>query len=89
MQRYMIIVIAILAGLVLLAALSQWAKRRPASAKPFLILNYRYLLAGSFALMVFFTLALLLEVDAGHPTMRYIPPQISDGEITPGYFTAE
>ena len=83
MQRYLIIAIAILAGLVVFVLLSKMASRHMRGEA---IMPFRYLVAGAVMIAVMVAGGVWLETGSGSPEMAYQPAQIIDGEIRPGKF---
>ena len=83
MRKYLIIAIAILAGLLVLVLLTKLAGRHMRGEA---IMPYRYVIAGAVTIAVMLAGGLLLETGSGSPDMAYQPAQIIDGEIRPGQF---
>ena len=83
MQRYLIITMAILAGLLVFVLLSKMAGRHMRGEA---IMPFRYLVAGAVMIAVMAAGGLLLETGSGSPEMAYQPAQIVDGKIRPGQF---
>ncbi len=83
MRKYLIIAIAILAGLLVLVLLTKLAGRHMRGKA---IMPYRYVIAGAVTIAVMLAGGLLLETGSGSPSMRYQPAQIVDGKIQPGQF---
>ena len=83
MRKYLIIAIAILAGLLVLVLLTKLAGRHMRGEA---IMPYRYVIAGAVTIAVMLAGGLLLETGSGSPSMRYQPAHIVDGKIQPGQF---
>ena len=83
MQRYLIITVAILAGLLVFVLLSKMAGRHMRGEA---IMPFRYLVAGAVMIAVMAAGGVLLETGSGSPEMAYQPAQIINGEILPGKF---
>ena len=83
MWKYLIIAIAMLAGLLVLVLLTKLAGRHMRGEA---IMPYRYVIAGAVTIAVMLAGGLLLETGSGSPSMRYLPAQIVDGKIQPGQF---
>ena len=83
MRKYLIIAIAILAGLLVLVLLTKLAGRHMRGEA---IMPYRYVIAGAVTIAVMLAGGLLLETGSGSPSMRYQPALIVDGKIQPGQF---
>ena len=83
MRKYLIIAVAILAGLLVLALLSRMAGRH---LRGDAIMPYRYVIAGAVSIAVLLAGGLLLETGSGAPEMSYQPAYIEDGQIKPGKF---
>ena len=83
MQRYLIITMAILAGLLVFVLLSKMASRHMRGEA---IMPFRYLVAGAVMIAVMAAGGVLLETGSGSPEMAYQPAQIINGEILPGKF---
>jgi len=86
LRVYLIIAIAILAGLLVLALLTKLAGRHMRGEA---LMPYRYIVAGATIVGVMLAGGLLLETGSGSPEMRYQPPYIEDGKIKPGGFSAQ
>ena len=83
MQRYLIIAIAILAGLLAFLLLSKMADRHIRGEA---VMPFRYLIAGAVMIAVMVAGGIWLETGSGSPNMAYQPAQIIDGDIRPGQF---
>ena len=83
MRKYLIIVVAILAGLLVLALLTRMAGRHMRGEA---IMPYRYVISGAVSIAVLLAGGLLLETGSGAPEMSYQPAYIEDGQIKPGKF---
>ena len=83
MQRYLIIAIAILVGLLVLVLLSKMAGRHMRGEA---VMPFRHLIAGAVMIAVMVAGGIWLETGSGSPDMAYQPAQIIDGEIRPGQF---
>ena len=83
MRKYLIIAVAILAGLLVLALLTRMAGRHMRGEA---IMPYRYVIAGGVSIAVLLAGGLLLETGSGAPEMSYQPAYIADGKIKPGKF---
>ena len=83
MQRYLIIAIAILAGLLVLVLLSKMAGRNMRGEA---VMPFRHLIAGAVTIAVMVAGGIWMETGSGRPHMAYQPAQIIDVEIRPGQF---
>lgn len=75
MKRYLIIAIAILAGLIAFAVINKLSKGEGGGVKPSHIIG---------ALVSFITLAIglyILEISSAAPETTYVPAKLVDGEI--------
>jgi NADH:ubiquinone oxidoreductase subunit 3 (subunit A) len=84
LRVYLIVVIAMLAGLLALALLMRLGRR---NAEGSALLTWRHVISAAVGLVVFFGAASLLEVvGTGMPGTNYKPPHFEGGEIKPGKF---
>ena len=84
LRIYLIAIIAILAGLIVLALLVRLGQRH---AEGSVLIAWRHVISAAVGLLVFLGAALLLEVGGtGQPGTDYQPPRIEGGEIKPGQF---
>ena len=84
LRIYLIAIIAVLAGLLVLALLMRLGRR---NAEGSVLIAWRHLISAAAGVIVFLGAALLLEVDGtGQPGTVYHPPRIEGGEIKPGQF---
>jgi len=84
LRIYLIAIIAILAGLLVLALLMQLGRRH---AEGSFLIAWRHVISATVGVIVFFVSAMLLEVGGtGQPGTDYQPPYIEDGKIKPGQF---
>jgi hypothetical protein len=83
LRKYLIIAVAILAGLLVLALLTRMAGRHIRGEA---ITPYRYVIAGAVSIAVLLAGGLLLETGSGAPEMSYQPAYIEGGQIKPGKF---
>ena len=84
LRIYLIGVIAVLAGLLVLALLMRIGQRH---AEGSVLIVWRHVISAAVGVIVFLGAALLLEVGGtGQPGTDYQPPRIEGGEIKPGQF---
>ena len=84
LRIYLIAVIAVLAGLLMLALLMRIGQRH---AEGSVLIVWRHVISAAVGVIVFLGAALLLEVGGtGQPGTDYQPPRIEGGEIKPGQF---
>ena len=84
LRIYLIAIVAILAGLLVLALLMQLGRRH---AEGSFLIAWRHVISATVGLIVFLGAALMLEVGGtGQPGTDYQPPRIEDGKIKPGEF---
>ena len=83
LRIYLIAIIAILAGLIVLALLVRLGRRH---AEGSALIAWRHVISTAVGLLIFGA-ALMLEVGGtGQPETYYQPPRIEDGKIKPGEF---
>lgn len=84
LRIYLIAIIAVLAGLLVLALLMRLGRRH---AEGSFLIAWRHVISAAVGVFVFFGAALLLEVGGtGQPRTDYQPPRIEGGKIQPGQF---
>ena len=84
LRIYLIAIIAILAGLLVLALLVRLGRRH---AEGSAFIAWRHVISAAVGLIIFLGAVLMLEVGGtGQPGTDYQPPRIEDGEIKPGEF---
>ena len=84
LRLYLITIIAILAGLIVLALLVRLGRRH---AEGSALIAWRHVISATVGLLVFLGAALMLEVGGtGQPGSDYQPPRIEDGKIKSGEF---
>ena len=84
LRIYLIAIIAILAGLLVLALLMRLGRRH---AEGSALIAWRHVISAGVGLIVFLGAALMLEVGGtSQPGTDYQPPRIEDGKIKPGEF---
>ena len=84
LRIYFVAIIAILAGLIVLALLVRLGQRH---AEGSALIAWRHVISAAVGLLVFLGAALMLEVGGtGQPGTDYQPPRTEDGEIKPGEF---
>ena len=84
LRIYLIAIVAMLAGLVVLALLMRLGRRH---AEGSALIAWRHVISAAVSLIVFFGAALMLEVGGtGQPGTDYQPPRIENGKIEPGEF---
>ena len=84
LRIYLIAIIAILAGLIVLALLVRHGRRH---AEGSALIAWRHVISAAVGLIVFLGAALMLEVGGtSQPGTDYQPPRIEDGKIKPGEF---
>jgi len=83
MKRYLIILIAILAGLIAFAVIDKLSKGEHGGVKPSHIIG---------AIVAFITLSIglfLLEIGAAAPETTYVPAKVIDGQVVKPEFQAD
>ena len=84
LRIYLIAIIAMLAGLLVLALLMRLGRRH---AEGSALVAWRHVISAAVGLIIFLGAVLMLEVGGtGQPGTDYQPPRIEDGEIKPGEF---
>ena len=84
LRVYFIAIIAVLAGLLMLALLMRLGQRH---ARGSILIAWRHVISAAVGVIVFLGAALLLEVGGtGQPGTDYQPPRIEGGKIKPGQF---
>ena len=84
LRIYFVAIIAILAGLIVLALLVRLGRRH---AEGSALIAWRHVISAAVGLLVFLGAALMLEVGGtGQPGTDYQPPRIEGGKIKPGEF---
>ena len=84
LRIYLTAIIAILAGLLVLALLVKLGRRH---AEGSALIAWRHVISAAVGLIVFLGAALMLEVSGtGQPGTEYQPPRIQDGKIKSGEF---
>ena len=84
LRIYLIAIIALLAGLLVLALLIRLGRRH---AEGSVLIVWRHLISAAVGVIVFLGAALLLEFGGtGQPGADYQPPRIEGGKIKPGHF---
>ena len=80
LRTSLIVIIAVLAGLVVLALLLRLGRRQA-------LIAWRHVIAAAVALIVFVGAAVLFDLGrSGVPSTDYQPPRIENGQIKPGEF---
>lgn len=80
----LILIIAVLAGLVVLALLLRVGRRH---AEGSALIAWRHVIAAAVSLIVFVGAAVLFDLGrSGAPSTDYQPPRIENGQIKPGEF---
>ena len=84
LRIYLTAIIAILAGLLVLALLLRLGRRH---AEGSALIAWRHVISAAVGLIVFLGAALMLEVGGtSQPGTEYQPPRIEDGKIKSGEF---
>lgn len=84
LRTSLIVIIAVLAGLVVLALLLRLGRR---DAEGSALIAWRHVIAAAVALIVFVGAAVLFDLGrSGVPSTDYQPPRIENGQIKPGEF---
>ena len=84
LRIYLIAIIAILAGLIVLALLVRLGRRH---AEGSALIAWRHVISSAVGLLVFLGAALMLEIGGtSQPGTDYQPPRIEGGKIKPGEF---
>ena len=84
LRIYLVAIIAILAGLIVLALLVRLGRRH---AEGSALIAWRHVISAAVGLIVFLGAAMMLEVGGtSQPGTDYQPPRIEDGKIKPGEF---
>ena len=84
LRTSLIVIIAVLAGLVVLALLLHVGRRH---AEGSALIAWRHVIAAAVALIVFVSAAVLFDLGrSGAPSTDYQPPRIENGQIKPGEF---
>ena len=87
LRTSLLLIIAVLAGLVVLALLVRVGRRHAAGSA---LIAWRHVIAAAAALVVFVTAAVLFDLGrSGDPSTDYQPPRIENGQIKPGEFKPE
>lgn len=83
----LIVIIAALAGLIVLALLLRVGQRH---ARGTALIAWRHIIAAAVAVIVFVVAAMVLDIGrSGAPSTDYQPPRIENGQIKPGEFKPE
>ena len=84
LRTSLILIIAVLAGLIVLALLLRLGRRHADGSA---LIAWRHVIAAAAALIVFVGAAVLFDLGrSGAPSTDYQPPRIEGGQIKPGEF---
>lgn len=91
MRRYLIILTALLAAILVMSLITAWQRRQARARGEDIVrqqgISWAHLIGAMVGLVVFFIGAIWVEQDAAAPGGTYQPAQLNDNKVTSGGFT--